>query len=87
MNKQDEDKNIVQILEDLIAMDDFIIKSNKRLEVVLINLKIVTANGDMKGIPPIADELKRLIEGIDERVSNYIKQNRPNIIELIEMHK
>jgi hypothetical protein len=87
MEKQEMNSNIVQILEDLIVMDDFIIKSNKRLEIVLINLKIVTANGDLKGIQPITDELQRLIHGIDERVTGYITQNRPNIRNIIEIHK
>jgi hypothetical protein len=81
-------RRIAPILEDLISMDDYIIDINKKLEVVLINLKIESAHiKETNGIMPIANELERLINGIDTRVSSYIAANRTDIRKLIKTYK
>lgn len=79
---------IIDIFDKVKQTDDEIIKSVKRLEIVLLNLKIENARIKTNtGIEPIADELNKSIKYIDEKISSLIKNNREELNQALDVIK
>lgn len=62
------------------------IKTAKKLEIVLLNLKIMEAHiGGHTGMRPIIDELEKNIREIDQSVSNLVSQNRDTLEQALKI--
>lgn len=77
MEKQQLFQDIKTLLDDIKHTDDYILQMTRKLDIVLMNLKIENAHiGGKTGIVPIANELNKIIKNIDEKVKDLVTKNR-----------
>lgn len=77
MDRQELFEETKQLLNNIKETDDYILQMTRKLDIVLMNLKIENAHiGGNTGIVPIANELNKIIKNIDEQVKELINTNR-----------
>lgn len=85
MTKQEALEELKQVYKDIKLTDDQIIKTAEKLKIVLLNLKIEDARIKQNtSISPIADELNRSIEKIEDSVKQLIINDREKLKNIIE---
>lgn len=87
MSKEEILKELEEINTINEKTDGHILKSTKKLTIVVSNLQIVGANGtsqDKKAIDPIADEVQRVIGDINKDVNDNVEIIRKKLDKLMK---
>lgn len=88
MTREESNLIILDTFDKVKVADDEIIKTVKRLKIVLLNLKIQDAHiKENTGIIPIADELNKNIIHIEECLEDLINNNRTRLTEALKVLK
>lgn len=76
---------IINSLLQIKDLNDSILAETKKLRIILLNLKIEQAKlTQLNGIKPIADELERLIIGIENEVAKVVNADTTHLTKSFE---
>lgn len=86
MDRTEAIEELKDILNKVMQVDDFILTTSSRLNIVLINLKIKEAHIKQNtGIDPICNEIRKIIFEIESKIDNLVKENRGKLKGIFEV--